>query len=91
MRLLSAQKFIPLNQRLATRPDNKQEANKDEEVYDEVVAQYHNKIYDILATTCIRKWWETQSNRFTADDILSWGSPVHNEMMLKLPQYDKKI
>ena len=83
--------LLALNQRLATRPDNRQEANKDEEVYDEVVAQYHNKIYDILATTCIRKWWETQSNRFTADDILSWGSPVHNEMMLKLPQYDKKI
>ena len=57
---------------------------------EEVVTMY-NKIYDILATTCIRKWWETQSNRFTADDILSWGSPVHNEMMLKLPQYDKKI
>ena len=83
--------LLALNQRLATRPDNKQEANKDEEVYDEVVAQYHNKIYDILATTCTRKWWETQSKRFTADDILSWGSTVHNDMIIKLPQYDTKI
>ena len=80
-----------LNQRLATRPDNRQEANKDEEVYDEVVAQYHNKIYDILATTCTRKWWETQSKRFTADDILSSGSSVHNDMIIQLPQYDMKI
>ena len=60
-------------------------------MYDEVVAQYHNKLYDILATTVTRKWWETSSKNYSVDDILSWGSPVHNEMMLKLPQYDKKI
>ena len=33
--------LLALNQRLATRPDNRQEANKDEEVYDE--EQHHHQ------------------------------------------------
>ena len=53
--------------------------------------QSANNIYDILATTCTRKWWETQSSKFNADDILSWGSSVHNDMIIQLPQYDTKI
>ena len=72
--------ILCLNQRLATRPDNRQEASENEEMYDEVVAQYHNKLYDILATTITRKWWESSSKKYSADDILSWGSPIHHEM-----------
>ena len=82
--------LLCLNQRLATRPDNRQEASKEEEMYDEVVAQYHNKLYDILATTVTRKWWETSSKNYSVDDILSWGSPIHHEMRIQLPQYDGK-
>ena len=80
--------LLCLNQRLATRPDNRQEASKEEEMYDEVVAQYHNKLYDILATTVTRKWWESSSHKYSADDILSWGSPIHHEMKIVLPQYE---
>ena len=82
--------LLCLNQRLATRPDNRQEASKEEEMYDEVVAQYHNKLYDILATTVTRKWWENSSKNYSVDDILSWGSPIHHEMRIQLPQYDGK-
>ena len=80
--------ILCLNQRLATRPDNRQEASENEEMYDEVVAQYHNKLYDILATTVTRKWWESSSHKYSADDILSWGSPIHHEMKIVLPQYE---
>ena len=80
--------ILCLNQRLATRPDNRQEASENEEMYDEVVAQYHNKLYDILATTITRKWWESSSKKYSADDILSWGSPIHHEMRMALPQYE---
>ena len=80
--------ILCLNQRLATRPDNRQEASENEEMYDEVVAQYHNKLYDILATTVTRKWWESSSHKYSADDILSWGSPIHHEMKIVLQQYE---
>ena len=50
----------------------------------------HNKIYDILATTCTKKWWEESSHKFTAENILSYGESIHEVMKVQLPQYDRK-
>jgi len=75
-----------LDPKLAVAQDNKQKSDSEE--YDPVIAVYHNKIYDILATSCIKKWWENHSHKYSADDILSWGDSVHEMMKVQLPQYD---
>lgn len=79
--------ILTLDPKLAVMQDNNQN-NSDIDNYNPVIAVYHNKIYDILSTSCIKKWWETQSKNFTADNILSWGGDIHKKMELMLPQYD---
>jgi len=75
-----------LDQKLAIGHDNNGskifESNKDS-----IISSYHNKIYDILATTCIRKWWVNESSKYTAEDILSYNGDVHRNMKIKLPRY----
>tara|TARA_B100002019_G_scaffold179766_2_gene155234 strand:+ start:226 stop:1092 length:867 start_codon:yes stop_codon:yes gene_type:complete len=78
--------LLTLDPKLAVAQDNKQTSDADE--YNPIIAAYHNKIYDILSTSCIKKWWEQSSQNFTADDILSWGGEVHKKMEMKLPQYN---
>tara|TARA_B100002019_G_scaffold165694_1_gene143137 strand:- start:5300 stop:6157 length:858 start_codon:yes stop_codon:yes gene_type:complete len=78
--------MLTLDPKLAVAQDNKQKSDSEE--YDPVIAVYHNKIYDILATSCIKKWWENHSHKYTADDILSWGGAVHEMMRVELPRYD---
>ena len=80
-----------LDPKLAIAPDNKIENIENDEEYDPIISAYHNKIYDILATSCIKKWWENNSHKYTADDILSYGGSVHEMMQVQLPQYDKKV
>lgn len=80
-----------LNQRLSQTPDNKMEDDEIGEEYDPIISVYHNKIYDILASTCTRKWWEVESKNYTAEDILSYGSSVHEKMKIVIPQYNRKI
>ncbi len=82
--------ILCLNQRLAQSPDNKMEVENGEE-YDPIISVYHNKIYDILASTCIRKWWETESSKFTLDNILSYGGSIHNKMRVIVPKYNRKV
>jgi hypothetical protein len=79
--------LLTLDPKLAVAQDNKQKSDSEE--YDPVIAVYHNKIYDILATSCIKKWWENHSHKYSADDILSWGDSVHEMMKVQLPQYDR--
>lgn len=79
--------LLCLDQKLSINQDNKSNQNSDSENYDPVISAYHNKIYDILATSCIKKWWEEKSHYYTADDILSYNKPVHERMQIKLPQY----
>ena len=81
--------LLTLDPKLAVAQDNNQSSNTDVDNYNPVIAVYHNKIYDILSTTCTKQWWETQSSNFSAEDILSWGRPVHKQMTMLLPQYDK--
>lgn len=78
--------IFTLDPKLAIAQDNKQKT--DSESYDPIIAVYHNKIYDILATTCIKKWWENHSHKYTSEDILSWGGSVHEMMKVELPRYD---
>ena len=77
--------LLTLDPKLAVAQDNKQQTGSD---YDPIIAVYHNKIYDILATSCIKKWWEEKSYRYSAEDILSWGGAIHETMLIQLPRYD---
>jgi hypothetical protein len=77
-----------LNQKLAIDPDNKIENVESDEEYDPIISVYHNKIYDILATSSIKKWWENSSSKFKAEDILSYGDAIHEVMKIELPQYN---
>jgi hypothetical protein len=83
--------LLALNQTLAQNPDNKME-NTDDQEYDPIISVYHNKIYDMLASTVIRKWWKTESSKYTVDDIFSYGNKsVHRKMKIILPQHNIKI
>jgi len=73
-----------LEQKLAIDQDNK---NTSDEEYDPIISAYHNKIYDIMATSCIKKWWEEKSDKYTADQILSYGDTIHEVMKVQLPRY----
>lgn len=79
--------LLCLEQKLAIDQDNKSNINEADDAYDPIISAYHNKIYDILATSCIKKWWEEQSHEYTADDILSYNKAIHERMQIKLPQY----
>lgn len=83
--------LVCLDPKLAVAPDNRIENIEEDEEYDPIISAYHNKIYDILATSCIKKWWENNSQKYTADDILSYGGAVHEMMQVQLPQYDRKV
>jgi len=75
-----------LDQKLAIGHDNNGSMTF-ESNQDSIISSYHNKIYDILATTCIRKWWLNESKKYTAEDILSYGGDIHRNMKMKLPRY----
>jgi len=80
-----------LDPKLAIAPDNRIENIENDEEYDPIISAYHNKIYDILATSCTKKWWENNSHKYSVDDILCYGGSVHEMMQVQLPQYDKKV
>lgn len=83
--------ILYLNQKLAQNPDNKMELTTEEEKYDPIVSVYHNKIYDILSSAIIKKWWENESSKYTFDDIFSYGKRIHNEMKVMVPQYNRQV
>jgi hypothetical protein len=83
--------LLCLNQRLAQSADNKLETDGDEDEYDPIISVYHNKIYDILSSTCIKKWWENQSNQYTLEDIFSYGKTIHEFMKITVPKYNRKV
>ena len=80
--------LLTLDPKLAVAQDNKQQSS-DSQSYDPIIAVYHNKIYDILSTSCIKQWWENESHKFSSRDILTWGNPIHEKMTMVLPRYDR--
>ena len=83
--------ILCLNQRLSQTPDNKLQEDETDEDYDPVISIYHNKIHDILASTCVRRWWENESSKYKADDILSYGGSIHKKMIVPIPKFNRKV
>lgn len=83
--------ILCLNQRLSQTPDNKLQEDETEEDYDPVISIYHNKIHDILASTCVRRWWENESSKYKAEDILSYGGSIHRKMIVPIPKFNRKV
>lgn len=83
--------ILCLNQRLSQTPDNKMQEDETNEDYDPVISIYHNKIHDILASTCVRRWWENESSKYKAEDILSYGGSIHRKMIVPIPKFNRKV
>lgn len=83
--------LLALNQELAKNPDNKFKTEEENEEYDIKIGPYHNKIFDILATTSIRKWWMNESSNYEINDIFSYNKPIHKNMKIALPQYNPNM
>lgn len=77
--------LLCLDPKLAILQDNKLINDKNDNEYDPIISSYHNKIFDIMCTSCIKKWWENSSSKYTAEDILSYGASVHEMMQVSLP------
>jgi len=81
--------ILSLDQKLSQNPDNKPSTAGDN--VDSKVSVYHNKIYDIVASHLIKKWWKEESKNYTVEDFFSYGKSTDAKMTIKIPDYNKKI
>jgi hypothetical protein len=77
-----------LNQQLSQDPDNKPILFPGQE-YTKEISVHHNKMYDMLTSHFIRKWWVHESHKYSLDDFFTYNKSNDYDMTITVPSYNR--